>query len=119
MLMWMIAGCCENAIPRKAAEDASTTANCSNFGRPCQDLSAGLLIKLNLALNCSAALPGLPASGDEATATTNNLQGLFPLHTRRTLLLQWLLHMKVSPYDGYLSKGKQALTPIRYKAKGV
>jgi hypothetical protein len=90
-----------------------------SLARPCQDLSAGLLIKLNLALNCSAALPGLPASGDEATATTNNLQGLFPLHTRRTLLLQWLLHMKVSPYDGYLSKGKQALTPIRYKAKGV
>ena len=28
----MIAGCCENAISRETAEDASTTANCSKFG---------------------------------------------------------------------------------------
>jgi len=71
----------------------------------------------NLALNCSAAALAHPQAA--TTLTVNKLQRLFPLHTRRTLLLQWLLHTKVSPYNGYPSKGKQALTPIRYKAKGV
>jgi hypothetical protein len=108
----MISGCCENVISRKAAEDASTNFKLfkvwPSLPRPA---SGGLLIKLNLALNCSAALPGFTrkrrrGGGDEATATANNLLGLFPLHTRHTLLPQWLLHMKVSLYDGYPSKSQ-------------
>jgi len=84
------------------------TAKCSKFGCPCQDLSVGTFdhAKKSRAKLLSRCLV-YPQTATRREVTANKLHYLFPFHTRRTLLLQWLLHMKVSPYDSYPSKGKQ------------